>query len=403
MTIPKTHYTKAACYIGCVTQAIVNNLPTLLFVHFYQTYHIPLSEITLLITVNFLVQLVEDFLSAYFVDRIGYRTAIVLAHISATVGLVGLAVFPMILPPFAGLLLATVLSALGGGLIEVVVSPIVEACPSKNKAGEMSLLHSFYCWGTVFVVLFATGFFVLFGTDNWQYLTCTLALVPLFNTFFFLKVPIFTLTEEGEGMKKRELAKTGVFWLFVILMIASGASELSMSQWASALAESSLGVSKTVGDLLGACGFSVLMGCARVFYAKMSDKINLLHFIVCSGCLCIVSYLITAFSPNPWLSLAGCALCGLSVGIMWPGVYSMAAAGFPKGGMTMFAFLALAGDFGCSSGPTVVGFVSGLFEDNLQKGFAFGCIFPILLVSGCLVYRSYAKKMKEKERIAEQN
>ena len=379
-------------YIGYITQAIVNNLATLLFVYFHTAFGIPYSQITLLITLNFLTQLLFDFLSAYFVDRIGYRTVCVFAHIFAAAGLVCMATLPFIMPPFAGLLISAMLYATGGGLIEVVISPIIEACPTENKASSMSLLHSFYCWGTVAVIILSTLFFSVFGMENWRILACLWALVPLANAVYFMFVPIFTLTEKGEGMTVRDLCKTGVFWLFVAMMLASGASELAMSQWASALTETSLGVSKTVGDLLGACMFSVLMGCSRVFYAKMSEKIKLTSFILFSGVLCAVSYIATAFSLSPVVSLIGCALCGLSVGIMWPGVYSVASAGFKRGGTTMFALLALAGDLGCSSGPTVVGFVSGLFGDDLKRGLAFGVVFPLLLVTGILLYRHIERK-----------
>ena len=388
-------HTIAAGYVGYITQAIVNNLATLLFVYFHKIFGIPYAEITLLITLNFITQLCVDFLSAYFVDKIGYRTVTVFAHFCAAAGLVGMAALPFIMPPFAGLLVSVILYAVGGGLIEVVVSPMIEACPTEEKASSMSLLHSFYCWGTVAVIVFSTLFFALLGIGKWRILACLWALVPLTNAVYFMFVPIYTLTGKGEGMTVRELMKSGVFWLFVILMFASGASELAMSQWASALTETSLGVSKTVGDLLGACMFSILMGFSRVFYAKMSEKIDLVRFILFSGVLCAASYFVTAFSPSPVVSLIGCALCGLSVGIMWPGVYSVAAAGFKRGGTTMFALLALAGDLGCSSGPTAVGFISSRLGDDLKGGLAFGVIFPLLLIAGILIYRRTEKQNKK--------
>ena len=380
-------HTIIASYIGYITQAIVNNLAPLLFVIFHDTFDLPLSQITLLITINFLIQLVVDLLSTKFVDKIGYRICIIAAHIFSSVGLISMAILPFVLPPFAGLLLAVFLYAIGGGLIEVLISPIVEACPTDNKASVMSLLHSFYCWGTVAVVLLSTLYLSVFGKDNWRLLSIFWAIVPLANAVFFTRVPIARLTEEGEGMKMSELLKNGTFWLFVVLMVSSGASEQSMSQWASAFAESGLGVSKAVGDLAGVCMFSILMGIARVFYAKMSEKINLLSFIIMSSFLCIVSYLIASLSPSPFVSLIGCALCGLSVGIMWPGVFSIAASGFPKGGTAMFAMLALAGDLGCSGGPTLVGFVSGLMNDNLKFGVIAGVVFPIILLICALIYK----------------
>ena len=390
----KTNYkpTIIAAYVGYIVQAIVNNYVTLLFVNFHTEFDIPFSKITLLITLNFVSQLLFDFLAAFFVDKIGYRVTVVAAHIFSAAGLIGMAFLPSVMPPFYGLLVSSVIYAMGGGLIEVVVSPIIEACPSDDKAGSMSLLHSFYCWGVVGVILVSTAFFALFGIENWRILACIWAAVPLVNAVAFMFVPIRTLTEKGESMSLGELGKTGIFWVFIMLMLASGASELSMSQWASALTESSLGVSKTVGDLLGACMFSVFMGATRVFYSKMSEKIRLENFLMFSGILCAATYIITAFSPLPWLSLVGCALCGIAVGLMWPGVYSMASARFPKGGTAMFAILALAGDLGCSTGPTSVGFLSGLFGDDLKKGLSFGLIFPLLMIFGLLLLKKEKKK-----------
>lgn len=380
-------HTILACYVGYITQAIVNNLAPLLFIIFQDSFGLPLSRITLLITINFLIQLGVDYASAKFVDKIGYRKCVVAAHIFSAAGLVSMAFLPSILPPFIGLLLSVFLYAIGGGLIEVLISPIVEACPTDNKASVMSLLHSFYCWGTVAVILLSTLYLSLAGKENWRLLAVLWPVVPTINAIVFTRVPIASLTEDGEGMSLKELFSSGVFWIFVLLMVASGSSEQAMSQWASAFAESGLGVSKTLGDLAGPCMFSVLMGLSRVFYAKMADRINLLSFIIGSGVLCVASYLIASFSPIPLISLAGCALCGLSVGIMWPGVFSIASAGFPKGGTAMFAILALAGDLGCSGGPTVVGFVSGLMGDNLKSGLCVGIIFPLMLIFCALKYK----------------
>ena len=374
-------HTITASYIGYITQAVVNNLPTLLFLTFRDTFGIPLSAITLLITFNFGTQLVVDLLSARFVDRVGYRPSVMAAHLFAAAGLIGLATLPFILPdPFWGLLLSVLLYAIGGGLTEVLISPIVEACPTENKASVMSLLHSFYCWGTVGVIILATLFFALVGREHWRLLCVLFALIPLANTVYFSLVPIARLTEEGEGMTIREIFSSGLFWLFVVLMVCSGASEQGMVQWASAFAEAGLGVSKTVGDLLGPCLFSILMGGARVFYAKMSERIDLVSFLIASGVLCIATYLVASFSPSPMLSLAACAVCGISVGILWPGVFSVASATFRRGGTALFALLALAGDLGCAGGPTTVGFLSGLLGDDLKRGLAFGALFPLLLV-----------------------
>lgn len=385
-------YTIYASYVGYITQAIVNNLAPLLFLIFQAQFHFSLGQITTLITLNFGIQLLVDLLSAKFVDRIGYRKCIVAAHVFAAAGLVGLAVFPFIFPmAYAGLLFAVVLYAIGGGIIEVLISPIVEACPTDDKEAAMSLLHSFYCWGTVAVVLLSTGFLHFCGKENWRILACLWAVIPLVNVFAFLKVPILHLTEENEGLTIGQLLKSKLFWMFFVLMIAAGASEQAMSQWASAFAESGLHVSKTVGDLAGPCVFSILMGSARALYAKFSEHLDLLRFLVGSGILCVCSYLLAVFAPNAVLSLVGCGLCGLSVGIMWPGVFSLASARMRNGGTAMFAFLALAGDVGCSGGPTLVGQVAGAFGDNLKSGLAAAMIFPVILILFTLVLKKEKK------------
>ena len=380
----KYQNTMYACFVGYIVQAIVNNFVPLLFLTFESSYGIPLSQITMLITFNFGIQLLVDLLSAKFVDKIGYRVSIVMAHICAALGLAGLVVLPDLLPnAFAGLLIAVVIYAIGGGLIEVLISPIMESCPSENKEKAMSLLHSFYCWGHVGVVLLSTLFFWFFGIADWKILALLWVIIPVCNGILFCKVPIAPLIEEGEtGMSLWELCKNRIFWILMLMMMCAGASEQAVSQWASTFAEQGLGVSKTIGDLAGPMSFAILMGSARAFYGKFGDRIDLDKFMQASSLLCIVSYLCISLSPSPLFSLIGCSLCGLSVGIMWPGTFSKASAALRNGGTAMFALLALAGDVGCSGGPTLVGFVTGLASDDLKKGILAGIIFPILLIVG---------------------
>lgn len=380
----KYQNTMYACFVGYIVQAIVNNFVPLLFLTFESSYGIPLSQITMLITFNFGIQLLVDLLSAKFVDKIGYWVSIVMAHIFAALGLAGLVVLPDLLPnAFAGLLIAVVVYAIGGGLIEVLISPIMESCPSENKEKAMSLLHSFYCWGHVGVVLLSTLFFWFFGIANWKILALLWVIIPVCNGILFCKVPIAPLIEEGEtGMSLWELCKNRIFWILMLMMMCAGASEQAVSQWASTFAEQGLGVSKTIGDLAGPMSFAILMGSARAFYGKFGDRIDLDKFMQASSLLCIVSYLCISLSPSPLFSLIGCSLCGLSVGIMWPGTFSKASAALRNGGTAMFALLALAGDVGCSGGPTLVGFVTGLASDDLKKGILAGIIFPILLIVG---------------------
>lgn len=380
----KYQNTMYACFVGYIVQAIVNNFVPLLFLTFESSYGIPLSQITMLITFNFGIQLLVDLLSAKFVDKIGYRVSIVMAHIFAALGLAGLVVLPDLLPnAFAGLLIAVVIYAIGGGLIEVLISPIMESCPSENKEKAMSLLHSFYCWGHVGVVLLSTLFFWFFGIADWKILAFLWVIIPVCNGILFCKVPIAPLIEEGEiGMSLWELCKNRIFWILMLMMMCAGASEQAVSQWASTFAEQGLGVSKAIGDLAGPMSFAILMGSARAFYGKFGDRIDLDKFMQASSLLCIVSYLCISLSPSPLFSLIGCSLCGLSVGIMWPGTFSKASAALRNGGTAMFALLALAGDVGCSGGPTLVGFVTGLASDDLKKGILAGIIFPILLIVG---------------------
>ena len=385
----KNQYRKTitACFVGYIVQAIVNNFVPLLFLTFQRTYEIPLSQITLLVTFNFGVQLLVDLLSVGFVDKIGYRASMIMAHVLAAAGLILLTILPEILSsPFTGMLIAVLIYAIGGGLLEVLVSPVVEACPSDNKEKAMSILHSFYCWGHVGVVLLSTLFFSVFGIQNWKVLAVVWALIPLYNALVFAKVPMAELIEEGEeGLRLRDLLGMKIFWILLIMMICAGASEQAVSQWASTFAEKGLGISKTAGDLAGPMAFAILMGTSRAFYGKYGDRISLDKFMIFSSGLCILSYLGIALLPIPQLSLAACAVCGLSVGIMWPGSFSKASAALPKGGTAMFALLALGGDVGCSGGPTVVGMVSSLLDENLKKGILAGIVFPVLLLAGIIL------------------
>ena len=338
------------CYVGYIVQAIVNNFVPLLFVMFERTYQIPLSKITLLITINFCIQLGIDLLSAWFLDRIGYRAAILLSHIASAAGLVLLTILPDMLPDaFTGLLIAVVIYAVGGGLLEVIVSPVMESCPTQNKDQHMSLLHSFYCWGHMGVVLLSTAFFALFGIGNWKLLALLWALVPVVNAVFFGGAPLYPMQAEGaQALSLRALVKSRVFWLFMVMMLCAGASEQAVSQWSSAFAEQGLGVSKTVGDLAGPMAFAAMMGVSRLIFGKYGEKLNLNRYMAVCAALCVGAYLCIVFVPSPVLSLLGCAVCGFSVGIFWPGTFSRASASIRGGGTQMFALLALAGDLGCA-------------------------------------------------------
>lgn len=388
-------YTKTiyACFTGYIVQAIVNNFAPLLFLTFAAQYGITLGRITALIAVNFGVQLSVDLISAFTADKIGYRRCIVAAHAFAAAGFVMMTILPEIIDPFAGLLAAVIVYAIGGGLLEVLVSPIVEALPTANKEKAMSMLHSFYCWGQAGVVLLSTAYFTVFGTNNWKLLALLWAVIPLVNMIVFTRVPILTLTDGDKGgMSLKELLGRSVFWLMALMMVASAACELSLSQWASAFAESGLGISKTAGDLAGPMFFALLMGSSRALYGKFGDRINLRGAMLASAALCLAAYLVTALSPNPLISLIGCGICGFSVGIMWPGSFSTAAASIRRGGTLMFGLLALAGDLGCSAGPAVVGFAAERAGGDLGAGILAAAVFPALLIILLILPRSRAKR-----------
>ena len=386
--------TVTACFVAYIVQAIVNNFVPLLFLHFQNWYGVPLSRITMLVTFNFGIQLTVDLIAVKFVDRLGYRLCMILAHVFSALGLILLTVLPELTPtPFAGILLSVAVYAIGGGLLEVLVSPVVEACPSDNKEKAMSMLHSFYCWGHVGVVLLSTVFFKVFGIGSWKGLAVVWALVPAVNAFVFTRVPIAPLLKDGEqGLGLGELLKNKLFWLLFVMMVCSGASEQAVSQWSSAFAEKGLGISKAAGDLMGPMAFAVCMGCARAFYGKYGERIPLDRFMSFSCLLCIGTYLGISLFPVPLLSLLACAICGLSVGIMWPGTFSKAASVLPRGGTAMFALLALGGDLGCSGGPTLVGFVASALGEDLKKGILAGILFPALLLGGIFLCRKTARK-----------
>ncbi len=385
--------TLVACYLGFVTQAITANFTPLLFLTFKNTYGIGFEKIALIPMVFYFTQLLIDFAAAKFVDKIGYRVCVVSSQVLSAAGLVLMAVLPELLPvPFAGILIAVVLYAIGSGLVEVLVSPIVEACPFENKGGMMSLLHSFYCWGAVAVILGSTLFFTVFGIENWKILTVLWAIIPFWNAFNFMFCPIERLVEEDQRMRTSHLLKLPLFWLLILLMICAGASEASMAQWASAFTESAMGVSKTVGDLAGPCLFAVFMGISRIVYGKLSEKLDLTKTMLACGGLCVLCYLTASLSAIPVIGLAGCALCGVSVGIMWPGTISISSQKCPRGGTAMFAFLALAGDLGATVSPSLVGGISNMAGGNLKAGLFAATAFPLLLIFGLIfLHRKFNK------------
>lgn len=387
------NHTVYACFAGYIVQAIVNNFAPLLFLTFQSELGVSLDRIAMLVSFNFGVQLVIDLLASRYVDKFGYRPCVYAAHILSAAGLVSLAVLPGLMgDPFVGLLIAVLIYAMGGGLLEVLISPIVEACPADHKEARMSLLHSFYCWGHVALVLLSTLFFAAFGTANWRVLTLLWMIVPIANAVYFSFVPLYPIVpEEAQQMPMKRMLTSRVFWLMMVMMVCAGASEQAMSQWASTFAEDGLHITKTMGDLLGPCAFAITMGTARALYGKFADKLPLKTAMIASSILCIVCYIVASQSGNALAALLGCALCGFSVGIFWPGTFSLAALALPGAGTAMYALMALAGDLGCSAGPTTVGLFSGALG-GLQSGLTVGMIFPIAMLVLCVFLKTEKKK-----------
>ncbi len=383
-----------ACYNGYITQAICINLAPLLYLTFQREFSLSVTQVGLLIAVNFATQILVDLLASNYADRLNLRAMAVLAHIFAAGGLIGLSLFPKFLPPLWGLLLAEAILGLGGGFTEVIISPLMEACPTEEKSGSMSLLHSFYCWGQAGVVLLSGIYFYFFEiSTSWHYLPIIWSVIPLAGAVAFAIVPIYTLpTKEGERSPVARLFRTPLFLVFFLMMYCAGAGEMVMSQWASAFVESALGIDKALGDLLGPCMFAVTMGTARLLYGRFSARVDLTKWMTW-GCIgCAAAYLMAAFAPHPIFALVGCALCGFSVGVFWPGTLSHAAASIPMGGVSMFAILAVAGDIGCLSGPYFAGVIADAAGQDLRAAFIFATVFPIICLTVlCLQMRKKHK------------
>ena len=388
-------YTITASFLGYITQAIMLNFPPLLFVFFGTEFGISPIQITVLISSNFILELLVDVIASRYAENWGYRKLVICADAFGILGLVTMALVPAIFSGnsvFYGLMVSMMLCGIGGGLMEVLISPIVEACPTKNKAGFMSLLHSFYCWGQFAVVLLSTLFFRLAGIDKWPIIACLWTIVPLIGLILFTFAPINHLVEDGKGARLGGLLKNGTFWIFLVMMLCAGASELTMSQWASYFAESALGVEKWVGDLLGPCMFALTMALTRVFYAKVSERLKLDTAILISAIICVATYVLAIISNNPILSLIGCATCGVGCGVLWPATYSLASQRIPNGGVLMFGVLALLGDGGCLVGPTIAGSISSLFNDDIRVGFLVALVFPIFMAISSLTLVLKRKK-----------
>lgn len=374
--------TKIACFIGFVVQAIINNFLPVLFIIFYsKPYNLNYEQLGRLLFINFFVQLVVDALTPIIVKKIGYRGASVACHALAAAGLCMLGILPWAFPThiYTCLVAAIVVYASGSGIIEVCISPIVEMLPGDKKGADMAFTHSFYCWGQMFTVLVSTLLIAVIGQSYWHIIPIIWAIIPLFNMFNFMRVPIVEVPEESASKTAKTLFKNRDFWVFVVVMICAGASEITMAEWASIFTQQALGVSKTVGDLLGPCAFAICMGSGRVIFGLLDGKFNPKKALIINNILCVACYVGVALCNINWLSLVVCALCGFTVSLSWPGTYSMAARHFTTGGTLMFSVLALSGDLGCSMGPWIMGIVAN--NTNLQTGFLVSAIFPTIMVA----------------------
>ena len=391
-------HTAYACYMAYIVGAVINNFVPLLFVVLSNTYSLTLENLAFLIFLNFATQCIVDFLGAKYVDKIGYRQTLIIALFMAMLGLCSLGVLPTILPAFTGLIISVIFYAIGSGLLEVMVSPTIEALPNiKEKAAAMSLLHSFYCWGTILVVVVSTVFFNLFGIESWRIMCFIWAILPAVTIGLFTKVPIVPFGSEEKNGSFKKIFSSGLLIVFIVLMLCSGASEIAIAQWASLFAEQGLGVSKTLGDLLGPCLFSLAMAIVRTWYGKAGEKIDLFKMLTVSAVVCIIGYLVASFSKNPIISLIGCGICGLGVAVMWPGTLSLAAKYCAFGGTAIFAYLAMAGDMGCSTGPALVAAVSertSLLGSPLKAGILSAIIFPVIMLIGVIALKYVINKKK---------
>lgn len=390
--------TKVACYIGYVVQAVVNNLLSLLFVIFNaQPYNISLEKLGSIIFINFAAQLFIDYISVFFTSRFGYKKCVVFAQATSVVGFVLLGFLPRVIEPYFGILFSILFLAVGSGLIEVLISPIIEALPSDNKASNMSFLHSFYCWGQVLTVIGTTALVFALGNDKWFYIPFVWSIIPFINTLLFTRCDILELENNSAHSSALSLLKNKSVYKYMVFMFCAGASEITMVQWSSFFVEKGFGTEKWLGDLIGPCLFAVLMGIGRIGYGILGKKVSLERLLCYFSALCFVCYLVVALSNNGIICALGCAVCGLSVSVMWPGVISLSAEKFHSSGTAIFSLMAMLGDIGCAVGPWILGLIAEYAFDynlgrhlisalninstqsNMQLGFLICSIFPLIM------------------------
>ena len=383
--------TKIACYIGYIVQAVVNNFLPILFIAFNNIYGLGYEELARLMVFNFATQMVVDFITPKIVSKVGYKTGAVLSQLTAALGLFLLGVLPRIMDTYTGIILSIIIYAFGSGLMEVLISPIVEMLPTSDKSGNMSLLHSFYCWGQAFTIIVTTILVMIFGYSRWANIPMLWAIIPFFNTLFFIKVPVIEPSIKTEKFKLKHLIKDQKFLIYMVMMLCAGASEIAMAEWASMFAQQALGISKVIGDLLGPCAFAIFMGTGRIWYAAVSKKLDFSKTLIVLSILCFICYIVVAVCEIPLVALIFCAVCGFTVSISWPGIYSEGAREFPEGSSVMYSVFAMCGDTGCCLGPWVLGIVAD--SAGLNMGFLSASSFSVIMILAVLLLR---KKRLEK-------
>ena len=370
--------TKLASYIGYIVQAIINNFLPILFIAFQDVYALSYEKLARLIVFNFVTQMITDLITPKIVNVIGYKKASVLAHFCASLGLVMLSVLPSLMSPYLAIIISIIVYAFGSGLIEVIISPIIENLPTDNKKSNMAFLHSFYCWGQAFTIIVTTILIFVFGYRRWNFIPLIWAIVPFLNMFFFMRVPVIEPTSETKKATFSVLFKSSKFRCFMVMMFCAGACEIAMAEWASIFAQQALGISKVIGDLLGPCAFAIFMGLGRIWYAKVAEKVSFRKTLIYMSMACFLCYIVVAFCKIPFVSLMCCALCGFTVSLSWPGLYSAGAKKFPEGASVMYSVFAMCGDTGCCLGPWVLGIVADSLGLNI--GFAAASVFPIIMI-----------------------
>ena len=387
--------TKIASYVGFVVQAVINNFLPILFIVFQNVYGLSYEKLARIIVFNFATQIIVDMCVPKIISALGYRKCAVMCQGLAALGLMMLGILPNIMEnTYFAIIMSVMVYAFGSGLMEVALSPLVEGLPSKNKRGSMAILHSFYCWGQAFTVIVTTALVLGFGFKNWTYVPLVWASIPFFNMFAFLKVPIIEpdKTEKRDGLLN--LLRNDKFRLYMIMMLCAGAAEVAMAQWASLFAQNALGVSKVVGDLAGPCAFAVFMGTGRIWYALAAKKVSFKKTIIVMSIGACICYMMVAICNVAAVSLVFCAICGFTVSIAWPGIYSAGAVAFPKASAVMYSVFAMCGDTGCALGPWLIGIIA----DNLglNIGFAAASIFPIgMILSAVLLLKKDCKSTKK--------